>query len=299
MTQPQPAPSEPAQRSLRLGLVGYGRMGRVIHALAEERGHRVVAVVDPHALQATAPALTPELAAQVDAVIDFSVPASAQDNILFYGRSGIPAVVGTTGWYDQLPAIQAELAGQPAAIIWSGNFSIGVRLFTRLAAQAAALFAPFAEYDALLHEFHHAGKADSPSGTALELAQAVQGAWPRQPELHTARLDRPRRPQELHLSSTRGGSIPGTHTVIFDSPADTVELTHRARTREGFAAGAVQAAEWIAAGRQGFFTLDELLDDIVAAQPGPVWLGSVQPDSAQARPQLKHKLSPDTAARKR
>ncbi|GHF96213.1 4-hydroxy-tetrahydrodipicolinate reductase [Deinococcus piscis] len=294
MTQPQSATREPAQRSLRLGLVGYGRMGRAVHTAAEGRGHRVTVIVDPHAPGATAPALTPDLAGQVDAVIDFSAPATAQDHLLWYGRSGIPAVVGTTGWYEHLPTIQAELAGQPAAIIWSGNFSIGVRLFTRLVAQAAALFAPFADYDALLHEFHHAGKADSPSGTALELAQAVQGEWQRQPELHTGRLDRQRRPEELHLSSTRGGSIPGTHTVIFDSPADTVELTHRARSREGFAAGAVQAAEWIAAGRQGFFTLDELLDDVFAAQPG-----SGQAVSAQAGPQPKHKPSPDTAARKR
>lgn len=292
MTQPQPAPSEPAQRSLRLGLVGYGRMGRAVHTAAEGRGHRVTVIVDPHAPGATAPALTPDLAAQVDAVIDFSAPATAQDHLLWYGRSGIPAVVGTTGWYEHLPAVQAELAGQPAAIIWSGNFSIGVRLFTRLAAQAAALFAPFADYDALLHEFHHAGKADSPSGTALELAQAVQGKWQRQPELHTGRLDRQRRPEELHLSSTRGGSIPGTHTVIFDSLADTVELTHRARSREGFAAGAVQAAEWIAAGRRGFFTLDELLDDVFAEQASP---GAALAASAP----LKHKPTPDTTARKR
>ena len=288
MTEPQTTTQATAPRSLRLGLVGHGRMGRMVHTVAQERGHRVTAVIDPHAPGATAPALTPELAGQVDAVIDFSAPATARDNILFYGRSGIPAVVGTTGWYDQLSAIQAELAGQPAAIVWSGNFSIGVRLFTRLAAQAAALFAPFADYDALLHEFHHAGKADSPSGTALQLAEAVQSAWPRQPQLETGRLDRQRRPQELHLSSTRGGHIPGTHTLIFDSPADTVELTHRARTREGFAAGAVQAAEWLAGGRRGLFTLDELLDDVFAAQMG-----------TGASPQPKHKPSPDTAARKR
>ncbi|WP_261664218.1 4-hydroxy-tetrahydrodipicolinate reductase [Deinococcus sp. Marseille-Q6407] len=287
MTQPTPTPDQTAPRALRLGLVGYGRMGHIIRMVAEERGHRVTAIVDPHAPGATAPALTPELAEQVDAVIDFSAAATARDNLRFYGRSGLPAVVGTTGWYEQLPAIQAELAELPAAIIWSGNFSIGVRLFTRLAAQAAALFAPFADYDALLHEFHHAGKADSPSGTALELAQAVQAEWTRQPELEIGRLDRQRRPDELHLSSTRGGYFPGTHTVMFDSPADTVELTHRARTREGFAAGAVQAAEWLVrgtrAGRRGLFTLDELLDDVFASR-------GTQP---------KSKPSPDTAARKR
>ncbi|WP_380083789.1 dihydrodipicolinate reductase C-terminal domain-containing protein [Deinococcus lacus] len=133
------------------------------------------------------------------------------------------------------------------------------------------MLAPFGKYDALLHEFHHAGKADSPSGTALELAQALQGAWvaegaARQPELVTGRLDRPRRPEELHLSSTRGGHIPGTHTVIFDSPADSIELTHRARTREGFAAGALLAAEWLlAAPHQGLMSFDDVLDDILAS----------------------------------
>lgn len=283
MTQADPAITEVAPSALRLGLVGYGRMGRIVHRLAEERGHRVTAIVDPHAPEATASALGSDLLEQVDAVIDFSVPATAQEHLLFYGRTGLPAVVGTTGWYDELPAIQAELQGTDAAIVWSGNFSIGVRLFSRLAAHAAGLFAPFTQYDALLHEFHHAGKADSPSGTALELAQAVQSEWARQSEVQTARLDRVRRPEELHLSSTRGGAIPGTHMVIFDSPADTVELIHRARTREGFAAGAVQSAEWVV-GRRGFFTLEQLLDDVFS-------------DSASHSP--KPKPTPDTRARKR
>lgn len=287
MTQSPATPDTPAQRpALRLSLVGYGRMGRVIRRLAEDRGHTVAAIIDPHAPEATAPALTPAALAGTDAVIDFSVPETAAEHLRFYAAQGIPTVMGTTGWYAQADALAAEFAGTDAAIIWSGNFSIGVRLFTRLTAQAAALLAPFAEYaqyDAMLHEFHHAGKADSPSGTALELARALQGEWPQQPHLQTAELNRQRRPDELHLSSTRGGSIPGTHMVIFDSPADTIELTHRARTREGFAAGAVLAAEWIAGGRRGFFTLDELLDDVFAASA----------DQAAKKP------TPDTPARKR
>lgn len=248
---------------MRIGIVGYGRMGRLIESLALQKGWEIGAIVDPVVDLPSVTAREPSGAAlkDCDAVIDFSSPDAAVDNILLYGREGIPAVIGTTGWYDRLQEVRKELAGTPASIIYSGNFSIGVHIFLSIVRHAARLVDGFDDYDALVSELHHAGKADSPSGTALMLARAVTENMKRKKRLETGRLDRKREADELHVVSGRVGSIPGTHTVIFDSPADTLELTHRARSREGFAYGALAAAQWVAGGRKGIFTLDDMLGD--------------------------------------
>jgi 4-hydroxy-tetrahydrodipicolinate reductase len=182
--------------------------------------------------------------------------------------------VGTTGWLDQLDDIAREVRGASSSLLWSSNFSLGVNLFYRIAAYAAALADPFAEYDVGGWEAHHNKKADSPSGTARTLVEKVLAAMTRKSAPVYDALDRPPRPEELHYASLRVGSVPGTHTLVFDSSADSIEITHTARSREGFARGAVRAAEWLvdcpgpgkAAGRprSGVFTMDDVLAELLA-----------------------------------
>ncbi|AEC02005.1 4-hydroxy-tetrahydrodipicolinate reductase [Parasphaerochaeta coccoides] len=246
---------------MRIGIVGYGRMGHLIESLARQKGWKVVAIIDPvmDSPSVTARTLSASAMKECDVVVDFSSPESAVDNILFYAREDIPAVIGTTGWHERLDEVRAQVDENRAAIIYSGNFSIGVHLFVSIVRHAARLIDGFDDYDALVSELHHAGKADSPSGTALMIATAIMDNVKRKKHVETGRLDRMRAADELHVVSGRVGSVPGTHTVIFDSPADTLELTHRARSREGFAYGALAAAQWIADGRKGFFTLDDMM----------------------------------------
>jgi 4-hydroxy-tetrahydrodipicolinate reductase len=153
----------------------------------------------------------------------------------------------------------AQLDG---SIIYSGNYSLGVALFMQVVREASRLFAKSGLYDPFLTEIHHAQKADSPSGTAEMLGSLVLENYPSKHLVEKETLHHKREDEAIHLASVRGGWVPGTHTVYFDSPQDTIELTHRARSREGFAVGAVQAAAWIASGRKGFFTLDDMLEDV-------------------------------------
>lgn len=249
---------------MRIAVVGYGKMGKLIRSQALGSGHEVVAVIDPFV---DLPEVTDT---HVDAstlngcsvAIDFTHPSKVVDNIVLYARLGIPAVIGTTGWYDQMPQVRAAIDESECAIIYSGNFSLGVALFFQVAKLASRLFGMTGLYDPFIQEIHHAQKADSPSGTAEMLAHIVLDNSPTKTTIYSDTLHRRREPGEIHVASVRGGWVPGTHTVTFDSQDDTVELTHRARSREGFATGAVKAASWIADGRKGFFTLDDMLKDV-------------------------------------
>lgn len=254
---------------MKIGIVGYGRMGRMIRNVALENGNEVIAVIDPVAKvpEVTSAKLSLEALQDCQAVIDFSVPACAVDHILLYARAGIPAVIGTTGWYGRLEEIQSLVKDMPdCAIVWSGNFSIGVHLFFEIVSHAASLISQFDEYDVLAHEMHHAGKADSPSGTAKMLGDILLRQMSGKDSVETARLDRKRLDSEIHISSSRGGYFPGTHEVYFDSPVDTITISHAARNREGFARGAVRAAAWVADGRKGFFSLDDMMSDLLPSQ---------------------------------
>ena len=253
---------------MRIAIVGYGRMGHEVETVAAERGHEISRIVDPEidpaltrgALHATE--LTTEGLRGCDVAIEFSLPDAVSGNVRTYAQAMVPAVIGTTGWLDALSEAESVVEAAGSALVYGSNFSIGAHIFFRLAAQAGALVRDLDEYDLLIHELHHRYKKDSPSGTALTLAEAVLAEVPRKTRVQTARLDRTPAPDELHVSSTRGGSIPGTHTLYLDSPADTIEVTHRARTRSGFALGAVRAAEWIV-GRKGLFTVDQFITDLL------------------------------------
>jgi 4-hydroxy-tetrahydrodipicolinate reductase len=256
---------------MKLALIGYGKMGRALEALALEKGHSIAAVIDPFVKGAPASG-APVYASLEDALegelknaegaIEFTRPDTAPGNIKFLVEHKIPVTVGTTGWYAKLPEITLAVKAAGASLLWASNFSLGVNLFYRIAANAAALVDPFAEYDVGGFEVHHNKKADSPSGTAITLVEKVLSKMKRKTKAVYDKLDRPPQADELHFASLRVGAAPGVHSLIFDSSSDTIEITHTLRNREGLAAGAILAAEWLGS-RSGVYTIDDALSDIL------------------------------------
>jgi 4-hydroxy-tetrahydrodipicolinate reductase len=221
---------------MKLLLVGYGKMGRLVEELAVARHHEIVGRIDAGD-EAWAPA---------DVAIDFSTADALAANFPTYLERRLPVVIGTTGWSDRLAEYQAQAASARLGVVAAANFSIGVNLFERLVAEAARLMQPQPQYGAWIHEAHHAAKRDAPSGTAMLLRDAMTGAGYR---------------RGIDMSSTRAGMIPGIHTIGFDSASDTIELTHTARDRRGFASGAIAAAEWLQ-GREGWFAMADVLRNL-------------------------------------
>jgi 4-hydroxy-tetrahydrodipicolinate reductase len=219
---------------MRLLLVGYGKMGQLVEQLAVSQGMQIASSIDVGRGDWSAPA---------DVAIDFTTAAALEQNFPRYVERKLPVVIGTTGWGELADGIrrQAERAG--LGVVASGNFSIGVNLFQMMVGEAARLMREHPAYGAWIHEAHHSTKRDAPSGTALLLRDVMTAAG----------YDRP-----IDISSTRAGAIPGIHSVGFDGPSDTIELTHTARDRRGFASGALLAAQWIQ-GRQGWFTMADVL----------------------------------------
>jgi 4-hydroxy-tetrahydrodipicolinate reductase len=247
---------------MRAAIIGYGGMGREVERVLLDRGHQVTARVDPSMKGADAPGLTEAIARMSDVAIEFSHAGAVMENARAYARLGLSAVTGTTGWFDRLEELKAALAGSSIGYLYGSNFSIGAHLFFAIVAEATRLSNPCPEYDIMGWEIHHKRKKDSPSGTALSLARIVTAESARKKKVVTERLDRAPAPEELHFASVRGGEVPGTHTLLLDSPFDTIELTHRARSRGGFALGAVRAAEWLA-GKKGLFVVDDFISDIL------------------------------------
>ncbi|HEY7182737.1 MAG TPA: 4-hydroxy-tetrahydrodipicolinate reductase [Blastocatellia bacterium] len=227
---------------MRIAIVGYGKMGRMIERIAAARGHEVVARFDIDN-NCDGGGLTAENLKGVDVAIEFSTPETAVENLRRLIELRIPAVAGATGWYARLDEIEKLAADRGSPLVFSSNFSIGMNLFFRVVREASELFARHDQYDPFLVEAHHKFKKDAPSGTALVIAKLMR-------ESYGART-----PEAVAL---RAGHIPGTHEVGFDSEADTITLTHTARSREGFAAGAVLAAEKIV-DKQGVYEFSELL----------------------------------------
>jgi 4-hydroxy-tetrahydrodipicolinate reductase len=209
------------------------------------------------------------IAGGADVAVEFTRPDTAVENIRALLERGIPTVTGTTGWYDQLSQIEKLVKEKNGAFLWSSNYSLGVNLFYRIAAFAAKLADPFPEYDVGGWEFHHNKKVDSPSGTAKILVEKVLGAMTRKKKAVWEKLDRPPAPEELHFPSLRVGSMPGVHALCFDSPADTIEITHTGRSRDGLALGAIVAAEWlVTSAGPGVHTMDDVMEAIlVTIQP--------------------------------
>jgi len=245
---------------MRVVLVGYGSMGHEVEKALQARGHAVASRVDPVGGDVTS--LDAVRPGQADIAVEFSLPNAVVDNARQYARLGLSAVVGTTGWYDRKAEVEKIVADSGIGYLHGPNFSLGVHIFYRIVAAATRLGNRVEDYDILGFETHHKRKKDSPSGTALAIAQVILDNSARKKRLVTDRLERAIEPDELHFASVRGGAFPGTHTVSLDSAADTIELTHTARTRGGFAVGAVMAAEWLGR-RRGFLTVDAFVDEIL------------------------------------
>jgi 4-hydroxy-tetrahydrodipicolinate reductase len=220
---------------MKLAIVGYGKMGRMVEALAPDYGFSIHAALD----------VSDDLskAKGADAAIEFSTPSAVVSNVTKLAALGVPTVVGTTGWLEHLNDVTTIVNKHAAALVWSPNFSIGVNVFFRVVQEAAKLLANQPEYGAWAWEIHHDTKKDAPSGTLLKLVE----------EMKTAGY-----PRAIDVSSNRGGRHPGTHEIGFDSAADTITLRHSARSREGFARGALKAAQWIP-GKKGVFRFEEIL----------------------------------------
>ncbi len=244
---------------MKIALLGYGRMGRDVEQAAAERGHTIAArytIEDPLPDISTLPS---ELR-DIQCAIDFSAPAATEHHIRSFGPLHVPLVVGTTGWNDRLPALLDFMRQCGGTILYASNFSVGANIFFHAAAEASKLIDRFPEYDIAIHEIHHRLKKDAPSGTALKLADTVRQNVKRKTAVVTALNNRPIEAHELLVSSSRVGDVPGTHSVTFESPADSIQITHTAHNRRGFATGAVWAAEWLQ-GRKGIFTMEEFLFD--------------------------------------
>lgn len=249
---------------MKVVLVGYGRMGKEVEQILVERGHQVALRVDSTPGLADAAKLEAPMLRGVDGVIEFSLTAAVRDNAAVYAAARTPAVVGTTGWESQRDEIRGLIAAAGGAYLHGSNFSIGAHLMFALVARAAELIKPFDDYDVMVHEFHHKLKADSPSGTALSIAELILDKLPRKTAIQTQALDRPIRPEELHVSSTRGGAVPGIHSVMLDSLADTIEITHTVRSRRGLALGSVLALEWLV-GKTGFYRVEDFVASLMGS----------------------------------
>ena len=218
---------------MRLLIVGYGKMGRLVEQLAQEQGVSVAGRVDVDGAGWT----------EADVAIDFSTAEALAGNFSRYVERRLQVVIGTTGWTDAAPRLRAAAAEAHLGVVASANFSIGVNIFEMIVSEAARLMQPQPQYGAWIHEQHHAAKRDAPSGTAILLRESMTRSGYRHP---------------IDVSSSRAGMVPGTHTIGFDSQSDTIELTHRARDRRGFASGALLAAQWIR-GREGWFSMADVL----------------------------------------
>jgi 4-hydroxy-tetrahydrodipicolinate reductase len=228
-----------------LAIVGHGKMGRLIEQLAPEYGFEVRLALNS-AANTHGAGLTSENLRGVDAAVEFSTPSAAVQNIRQLAALGIPVVAGTTGWLQELACVRDAVQSSGSALVWGPNFSVGVYRFRQIIAQAARAFAAEHEYQAWGWEIHHATKRDAPSGTLLAVAD----------EMKQAGFDR-----AIDLSASRAGAHPGTHEIGFDSSGDTITIRHAARSREGFARGALRAARWIL-GKSGVFEFREIVNEL-------------------------------------
>jgi len=231
--------------SLGLAIVGCGKMGCLIERLAPEYGCAVRAKFTRENSLHDA-AISSESLCGVDVALEFTTPDSAPDNLRRLASLGINTVCGTTGWFEQLPAVHESILSNGTGLVYSPNFSIGVNVFLQTVARAASFFAKYPEYEAWGWEIHHSAKEDAPSGTLKKLAEEIRAAGYN---------------RTLTLTANRAGAHPGTHEIGFDSVADTITLRHTARSREGFARGALQAARWVA-GKRGVFEFLEILSEL-------------------------------------
>lgn len=242
---------------LKVALIGYGNMGKMIHEMSKSMPMEIVSIIDP-IQDGCAREINNVTLKDAEVCIEFSHPSAVFKNIEQVCLHKRNLVVGTTGWFDRLPDLKQMVIKAQNGVLYGANLSIGMNLFYEVVANAAKLFAEYDEYDVYGLELHHRNKADSPSGTAKELGNILLKELKSKSKLQLDRVDGKINTDELHFTSVRAGFIPGTHTIGFDSEADTIELTHRARNRRGFALGALKAAIWLN-GKKGLYTFQDFI----------------------------------------
>ena len=236
---------------MKIALIGYGKMGKTIERIAVERGHEIVSVIDVNNLNDFDSAAFKS----ADVAIEFTVPQVALSNYRRAFASGVAVISGTTGWTEELPALKKEIEDGGKTLFWSSNFSLGVNIFMAVNKYLAAIMNQFPDYNVEMTEVHHTQKLDAPSGTAITLAEDIlekldrKTVWVK--EIET-------KPEEMAIKSIREGQVPGIHTIRYESEVDSIEITHDAKSREGFALGAVVAAEFTA-GKKGLLGMEDML----------------------------------------
>lgn len=250
---------------LNFTLVGYGKMGHAIEKAALARGHSIASRISKSDPDAHFQTIFSASVNRADVAIEFTHPTLVLEHVKLLAELKKPIVIGTTGWYDQIDEVKALCDKHGIGIVYAPNFSLGINLFAKILEHAGEIFDNFPEYDAAGQEWHHKDKADNPSGTAKMLAEILLKTLSRKKKPLYETPDRKIHPEEVMFTGTRCGLIPGTHEVRFDSSEDTLILRHEARSREGFALGAVMAAEWIK-GKQGFYPFGELMNEILGGK---------------------------------
>lgn len=245
---------------IKIALIGYGKMGHMIQELVKNMPLEIVAIIDPNQ-SGCEKEIDNTTLKDAEVCIEFSHPDAVIDNIRQVCAYSRNLVVGTTGWSDRLAEVQKMVADAGIGMVYGSNLSIGMNLFYEVVSKAAEVFAKYEDYDVYGMEQHHKQKADSPSGTARELSNIILKEYERKSMAQYEKLDRKIFDVEMHFASVRGGYVPGTHTIGFDSEADTIELTHRVRNRTGLALGAIKAALWIYQ-KKGLYTFRDYIKDI-------------------------------------
>ncbi len=244
---------------MKIVILGYGKMGQMIEKFALKRGHEIALIVDSE----NRDGLIAEDLVDADIAIDFSTPEAALGNISLCFEANLPLVVGTTGWYDHIEEVKETCLEADQSLLYGSNFSIGVNLFFHVNKLLAKAIAPYQQYDVQVEEIHHIHKLDAPSGTAITIAEGIidnseiKKTWVNQ--VVGAEEEIVNQPHELLIESLRIEEVPGTHTVLYSSEVDQIEFKHTAHNREGFALGAVIAAEWLY-GKKGFYQVTEIFD---------------------------------------
>ena len=244
---------------MKIVLLGYGKMGQIIEKYALKRGHEIVLIVD----QNNRESIHAEDLENADIAIDFSTPDAALSNISLCFEADLPIVVGTTGWYEHLDEVKDVCLQANQSLLYGSNFSIGVNIFFHINRLLAKAISPYQQYDVQVEEIHHIHKLDAPSGTAITIAEGIlenntkKDAWVN--EVVGSSDEIIAKPNELLIESLRIEEVPGTHTVLYSSEVDQIEFRHTAHSRDGFALGAVVAAEWLF-GKKGFYQVTEIFD---------------------------------------
>lgn len=237
---------------MKVALLGYGKMGHEIEKILVARGHQVIMTIDID----NASELTTENLRRADIAIEFSAPGAALCNIMACLDAGVPVVCGTTAWLDHYNDVVDKCQQMDGAFFYASNYSVGVNLFFQINRQLATLMNRFTEYDVTLNEIHHTQKKDAPSGTAITLAEGILENLDRKTAWH---LGTTTQAQELEITAQRRSVVPGTHTIVWESPSDTITIDHTAKNRTGFAVGAVLAAEYLI-GKKGVYSMNDLLN---------------------------------------